>query len=49
MHNLGDLWDVEYNLEKMARHAVDRSCGQLRSIYIEHFGTDNLLNYIIDR
>ena len=49
MHNLGDLWDLEFDLEKMARHAVDRSCGQLLSVFIEYFATDNLLNYIIDR
>ncbi|XP_034698815.1 F-box protein SKIP19-like [Vitis riparia] len=49
MHNLGDLCDLGYDLEEMARHAVDRSGGQLLSICIEDFATDNLLNYIIDR
>ncbi|RVW98473.1 F-box protein SKIP19 [Vitis vinifera] len=49
MHNLGDLCDLGYDLEEMARHAVDRSGGQLLSICIDDFATDNLLNYIIDR
>ncbi|XP_057948821.1 F-box protein SKIP19-like [Malania oleifera] len=49
MHNLGDLWGVEYDPEKMARHAVDRSCGELVDINIEYFGSDNLLEYIADR
>lgn len=49
MHNLGDLSDMEFDLEKMARCAVDRSCGRLLTIFIEYFATDILLNYIIDR
>ncbi|RVW39476.1 F-box protein SKIP19 [Vitis vinifera] len=47
MHNLGDLCDLGYDLEEMARHAVDRSGGQLLSICIDDFATDNLLNYIM--
>ncbi|XP_052179699.1 F-box protein SKIP19-like [Diospyros lotus] len=47
MHN--DTFEMEYDLEKMTRHAVDRSCGQLVDINIEHFGTDELLMYIADR
>ncbi|XP_052110396.1 putative F-box/LRR-repeat protein 23 [Arachis duranensis] len=40
---------VEYKLvEKMCRHAIDRSCGQLEDISIKYFGTDDLLKYIID-
>ncbi|GAB2280786.1 hypothetical protein Dimus_015411 [Dionaea muscipula] len=35
--------------EKMAQNAVDRSCGCLVSISIEHFATDHLLMYIADR
>lgn len=49
MRNLGDLWDMDCDLVKMAMHAVDRSCGQLVHINIEHFGTDSLLEYIADR
>lgn len=36
-------------LEKMCRIAVKRSCGQLEEIYIDFFGTDELLEYIADR
>ncbi|KAK3012852.1 hypothetical protein RJ639_010352 [Escallonia herrerae] len=46
MHNLGDL---PYDLEVMARHAVDRSQGQLVDINIEYCGSDELLEYIVDR
>ncbi|KAA8519420.1 hypothetical protein F0562_013705 [Nyssa sinensis] len=49
MQNLGDLWDMEYDLEIMARHAINRSCGQLVDINVEYFGTDELLQYITDR
>ncbi|CAK9142853.1 unnamed protein product [Ilex paraguariensis] len=49
MHNLGDLWDMEHDLEKMCKHAVDRSEGQLIDINIEYFGTDELLQYIANR
>lgn len=50
MHNLGgDYHDMEFDLEKMTMHAVDRSCGQLLDINIEYFGTDQLLHYIADR
>ncbi|CAE6137812.1 unnamed protein product [Arabidopsis arenosa] len=40
MHNLGDLEDMDYNLEIMCRHA---------EIDIWYFGTDGLLNYIAYR
>ncbi|KAK9267231.1 hypothetical protein L1049_009653 [Liquidambar formosana] len=49
MRNLRDLWDMDYDLEKMAQHAVDRSCGQLVDINVEYSGTDDLLKYITDR
>ncbi|CAM8890789.1 unnamed protein product [Rhodiola kirilowii] len=32
--------------EGMARHAVDRSCGQLLEINIEYFGTDEFIHYL---
>ncbi|OVA00181.1 F-box domain [Macleaya cordata] len=34
---------------KMAREAVDRSCGQLVEFSVEEFATDGLLQYITDR
>ncbi|CAA7046998.1 unnamed protein product [Microthlaspi erraticum] len=40
---------VEYDLEVMCRHAVDRSQGGLLEIEIWQFGTDSLLTYIADR
>ncbi|KAG2684676.1 hypothetical protein I3843_10G084100 [Carya illinoinensis] len=48
MRNLGDLWDMPYDLETMCRHAVDRSCGQLVDINVEYFDTDELLHYIAE-
>ncbi|KAF3962849.1 hypothetical protein CMV_012689 [Castanea mollissima] len=45
MRNHEDL-DTPFDPEKMCRHAIDRSSGQLRDITIEHFGTDDLLNHI---
>ncbi|PON71649.1 F-box domain containing protein [Parasponia andersonii] len=41
--------DLDFDLEKMCRDAVDRSCGELVDINIEYFGTDELLRYITDR
>ncbi|OVA00182.1 Leucine-rich repeat [Macleaya cordata] len=35
-------------LWEMAREAVDRSCGQLVEFSVEHFTTDELLEYIAD-
>lgn len=49
MRNLGNLWEMPFNLEKMCRYAVDRSQGQLIDINIEYFGTDELLLYISQR
>ncbi|XP_043699012.1 F-box protein SKIP19-like [Telopea speciosissima] len=47
-----DPWDFaesEVDFEKVARHAVDRSCGQLIEFSVGHFGTDEVLKYITDR
>ena len=49
MRNLGDLHDMDYDLEKMCIHAIDRSCGHLQDIHIQNFGADNLLAYITQR
>lgn len=38
--------EVHYDLDKMCRHAVDRSSGGLEDINVEYFGTDDLLKYI---
>jgi hypothetical protein len=46
MSNPVTLWDCPYDLEKMCRHTVDRSCGQLVDINVENFGTDELLRHI---
>ncbi|OMO75016.1 hypothetical protein CCACVL1_16358 [Corchorus capsularis] len=48
MQNTGDR-DMPYCLEKMCRHAIDRSSGGLVAINIEYFGTDDLLAYIAER
>ncbi|KAE8716892.1 putative F-box/LRR-repeat protein 23 [Hibiscus syriacus] len=49
MRNSGDLWDMDYDLEKMCIHAIDRSCGYLLDINVEYFGTDEILSYISER
>ncbi|MED6152080.1 hypothetical protein PIB30_088574 [Stylosanthes scabra] len=50
--NICDVENDDYSrcfhLEKMWRHAIDRSCGLLEDISIEFFGSDDLLKYIID-
>lgn len=46
---LGDSWEMDFDLEKMARHAVDLSCGELVDLNMEYFGSDELLHYISDR
>jgi hypothetical protein len=43
------LLGFPYDLEKMCRHAVGRSCGQLVDIHVENFGTDELLRHIAER
>ncbi|XP_062163008.1 putative F-box/LRR-repeat protein 23 [Alnus glutinosa] len=47
-NSLAPYWEFPYHLEKMCRHAVDRSCGQLVDINVENFGTDELLRHIAD-
>ncbi|XVE94243.1 hypothetical protein REPUB_Repub01dG0264800 [Reevesia pubescens] len=49
MHNFSELLDMDYDLEKMCFHAVDRSCGHLLDINVEYFGSDELLNHIAER
>ncbi|KAL4288642.1 hypothetical protein HN51_056221 [Arachis hypogaea] len=48
MCDIGISNSVDYKLEKMCCHAIDRSCGQLVDISIEYFVTNDLLKYIID-
>jgi hypothetical protein len=40
--------DYDYDLVKICRNAVERSCGRIEEISIEYFGTDDLLQYIVD-
>jgi uncharacterized protein YbdZ (MbtH family) len=47
MSNADNYWN-DYDLERMCRDAVDRSCGQLVDINLEYFGTDELLRHIAD-
>ncbi|KAK0579506.1 hypothetical protein LWI29_027245 [Acer saccharum] len=49
MHNLEDLFDMGFDLEKICRGAVDRSNGHLSSINIDYLGNDEILQYIADR
>lgn len=51
MRNCGDdLWDdMAFDVEKMATHAIDRSCGQLLEFTFGGFGSDELLRYIGER
>ncbi|PIA59319.1 hypothetical protein AQUCO_00400310v1, partial [Aquilegia coerulea] len=50
---LQNQWEVyknqNINVGKMAREAVDRSCGQLIEFSIEGFVTNELLKYIVDK
>ncbi|MED6125860.1 hypothetical protein PIB30_072570 [Stylosanthes scabra] len=48
MCNIGFDNSVDFDLEKMCRYAIDRSCGLLEDISIEYFGSDDLLKYILD-
>ncbi|KAI3844023.1 hypothetical protein MKW92_020906 [Papaver armeniacum] len=41
--------EIKYYMEKMAKEAVDRSCGQLAKFSMERFGRDDLLAYIADK
>lgn len=45
----GDDCDIYYDLEKICRHAVERSSGALIEIEIHHFASDDLLRFIADR
>ncbi|KAL6991592.1 hypothetical protein U1Q18_009704 [Sarracenia purpurea var. burkii] len=47
--HIQDYHGEGYALEKMARHAIDRSCGLLLDICIVGFGTNALLQYLADR
>ncbi|CAM8988039.1 unnamed protein product [Rhodiola kirilowii] len=38
-----------FDVEKMASHAVDRSCGQLVDISVGHFPTDGIIHYLAQR
>lgn len=49
MRNPWDLYDSEFDLSKMARSAIDRSCGQCDEFSITYFGTDELLQYLMER
>lgn len=47
-----DMWDemgYDVEKEKMATHAIDRSCGQLIEFSIKGFGSNELLDYIGER
>lgn len=48
MRNVGHMGGSSHELEKICRHAVDRSQGGLVEIEIWHFATHDLLNYIAD-
>ncbi|KAI3903575.1 hypothetical protein MKW98_032229 [Papaver atlanticum] len=49
MCNRSDLFDDGmYDVEKMAREAVDRSCDQLVNFTMDDFGSDELLAHIAD-
>lgn len=48
MYKIGDL-DLDMDLVRMCRDAVDRSSGFLADINIENFGNDDLLEYIAER
>ncbi|MCL7032887.1 hypothetical protein MKW94_029330, partial [Papaver nudicaule] len=37
-----------YDMQKMVREAVDRSCGQLVEFFVIHICSDELLAYIAD-
>lgn len=45
----GSLHDIIFDWYKIARLAVDLSCGQMIELSIEGFGDDKLLSYISDR
>ncbi|EXB31420.1 F-box protein SKIP19 [Morus notabilis] len=47
MYNIGEA-DLNMELDRMCRHAVDRSRGNLVDINIEYLGNDGLLKHITD-
>ncbi|KAJ4980345.1 hypothetical protein NE237_031182 [Protea cynaroides] len=49
MRDLPDVMESGVDFEEVARHAVDRSCGQLIEFSVGHVGTDEVLKYITDR
>ncbi|KAI3903574.1 hypothetical protein MKW98_032228 [Papaver atlanticum] len=50
MRNRSDLFDGKmYDLEKLARVAVDRSCGQLIEFSMDCFGNNELLAHLADK
>ncbi|XP_004244736.1 F-box family protein isoform X2 [Solanum lycopersicum] len=49
MWNLRDLSEMDYDLEVMCRHAVDRSQGEAVDINLQYFATAQLLEYIAER
>lgn len=49
MRNPSYLLDSEYDVEKMARAALDRSCGQCVKFSVGRFATNELLQYLIDK
>ncbi|KVF42909.1 hypothetical protein Ccrd_026765 [Cynara cardunculus var. scolymus] len=46
MHYSFDGWDMDYDIEKLTKQAVHRSCGELIYISLECFETDDLLDHI---
>ncbi|CAM8994742.1 unnamed protein product [Rhodiola kirilowii] len=38
-----------FDVEKMARHAVDRSCGQLVDLSIGHFPSNGFIHFLAQR
>ncbi|KAK1323566.1 hypothetical protein QJS10_CPA02g00004 [Acorus calamus] len=53
MRNPWQPWDLmdsdEFDLERMARNAIDRADGNLVEISFEYFGTDDLIKYVSER
>ncbi|KAK1279500.1 putative F-box/LRR-repeat protein 23 [Acorus gramineus] len=53
MRNPWQPWDLmdsdEFDLERMARNAIDRADGNLVEISFEYFATDDLIKYVSER
>lgn len=49
MRNSASILDSEYDLEKMARAALDRSCGQCVEFFAEGFASNELLEYLMEK